>query len=113
MPFGRKDRDAGYWRECSMRQVEVSRTLVFDAPRRARWFFEALIGDNLDIGCHGRVHVTADPDGTIALPGTSLADGAGELRRGLAVSGLERTDEVAAVGELVPGGDFRHARPAR
>ncbi len=33
-----------------MRQVEVSRTIVFDAPRRARWFFEALIGDNLDIG---------------------------------------------------------------
>ena len=28
---------------CSMRQVEVSRTIVFDAPRRARFFFEALI----------------------------------------------------------------------
>jgi hypothetical protein len=50
MPFGSKDRDAGYWWETSMRQVEVSRTLVFDAPRRARSFFEALIGDNLDIG---------------------------------------------------------------
>jgi hypothetical protein len=50
MPFGPGDRDAGYWWECSMRQVEVSRTSVFDAPRRARWFFEALIGDNLDIG---------------------------------------------------------------
>ena len=33
-----------------MRQVEVSRTLVFDAPRRARAFFEALVADNLDIG---------------------------------------------------------------
>ena len=32
-----------------MRQVEVSRTLVFDARRRARAFFEALIADNLDI----------------------------------------------------------------
>jgi hypothetical protein len=50
MPFGPADRDAGYWRETSMRQVEVSRTIVFDAPRRARWFFEALISDNLDIG---------------------------------------------------------------
>ena len=50
MPFGPADRDAGYWWETSMRQVEVSRTIVFDAPRRARWFFEALIGDNLDIG---------------------------------------------------------------
>ena len=50
VPFGPADRQAGYWRETSMRQVEVSRTIVFDAPRRARWFFEALIGDNLDTG---------------------------------------------------------------
>jgi hypothetical protein len=50
MPFGGKDQKAGYWWELSMRQVEVSRTIVFDAPRRARPFFEALIGDNLDIG---------------------------------------------------------------
>jgi hypothetical protein len=33
-----------------MRQVEVARTIVFDAPRRARGFFEALIADNLDLG---------------------------------------------------------------
>jgi hypothetical protein len=33
-----------------MRQVEVARTIVFDAPRRARGFFEALIVDNLDLG---------------------------------------------------------------
>ena len=33
-----------------MRQVETSRTLLFDAPRRARGFFEALVADNLDIG---------------------------------------------------------------
>ena len=32
-----------------MRQVEVSRTVVFDAPRHARGFFEALCADNLDI----------------------------------------------------------------
>jgi hypothetical protein len=44
------DRAAGYWWELSMRQVEVSRTLVFDAPRQARAFFEALIADNLDLG---------------------------------------------------------------
>src|SRR5450432_3392151 len=41
LPFGPADRRAGYWWELSMRQVEVSRTLVFDAPRRARAFFEA------------------------------------------------------------------------
>ena len=33
-----------------MRQVEVSRTLVFDDPRRTRGFFEALVGDNIGIG---------------------------------------------------------------
>lgn len=50
MPLTDADRAAGYWWELSMRQVEVSRTLVFDAPRRARSFFEALVVDNLDIG---------------------------------------------------------------
>src|SRR5262249_61957823 len=50
MPLGPADREAGYWWECSMRQGEVSRTLVFDAPRRARVFFEALIRANPDTG---------------------------------------------------------------
>jgi hypothetical protein len=57
MPFGRADQRAGYWWEISMRQVEVSRTLVFDAPRRARAFFEALIADNLDIGRPANVEI--------------------------------------------------------
>jgi hypothetical protein len=33
-----------------MRQVEVSRTIVFDDPRRARGFFESLVQDNVGIG---------------------------------------------------------------
>ena len=49
-PFTAKDRAAGYWWELSMRQVEVSRTLVLDDPRRARRFFEALVADNVGIG---------------------------------------------------------------
>lgn len=49
-PLDERDRDGGYWWELSMRQVEVFRTLVFDAPRRARAFFEALVRDNLGIG---------------------------------------------------------------
>lgn len=49
-PFTAVDRAAGYWWQLSMRQVEVSRTLVFDDPRRARSFFEALVTDNVDIG---------------------------------------------------------------
>jgi hypothetical protein len=50
LPLNEHDRAAGYWWELSMRQVETSRTLVFDAPRHARGFFEALVVDNLDIG---------------------------------------------------------------
>jgi hypothetical protein len=49
-PFTAADRAAGYWWELSMRQVEVSRTLVIDDPRRARRFFEALVADNIGIG---------------------------------------------------------------
>src|SRR5450755_20104 len=49
-PLTVKDRAAGFWWELSMRQVEVSRTLVIDDPRRARSFFEALVQDNIGIG---------------------------------------------------------------
>jgi len=57
MPFTAADQRAGYWWELSMRQVEVSRTIVFDAPRRVRAFFEALIADNLDIGRPASVEI--------------------------------------------------------
>jgi hypothetical protein len=50
LPLTEADRAGGYWWEVSMRQVEVSRTLVVDAPRRLRAFFEALLVDNLDVG---------------------------------------------------------------
>jgi hypothetical protein len=50
LPLTVADQTAGYWWELSLRQVETSRTLVFDAPRRARAFVEALVADNLDIG---------------------------------------------------------------
>jgi len=49
-PFTPVDAAAGYWWEASLRQVEISRTLVFTQPRHARAFFEALVVDNLDIG---------------------------------------------------------------
>ena len=49
-PLTAADRAAGYWWELSMRQVEVSRTIVFDAPRRGRAFFESVVADNLGIG---------------------------------------------------------------
>jgi hypothetical protein len=50
LPLGPADQQAGYWWECSMAQVEVSRTIVFTAPRHARGFFDALVTDNLDLG---------------------------------------------------------------
>ncbi len=50
LPLTDADADAGYWWELSMRQIEVSRTLVFDALRHARAFFESLVVDNLDLG---------------------------------------------------------------
>jgi len=46
LPLNGTDRAAGYWWELAMRQVEVSRTIVFDAPRSGRAFFEALVADN-------------------------------------------------------------------
>jgi hypothetical protein len=56
-PFTRVDRLAGYWWQLSMRQVEISRTMVLDAPRRARALFEALVADNIGIGRPAEVSV--------------------------------------------------------
>jgi hypothetical protein len=81
-PFTPADRDAGYWWELSMRQVEVSRTLVFDDPRRARSFFESLVADNVGIGRPDQVAMvfarqvrktTKEPfRGRIFSPGTEV-----------------------------------------
>ena len=50
LPLTGEDRDAGFWWELSMRQVETSRTLVFDGDCHARAFFEALLCENMDLG---------------------------------------------------------------
>ena len=82
-PFTDDDKEAGYFWELSMRQVEVSRTLVFDDPRRARSFFESLVQDNVGIGRPHEVHAifgrdrrcrtTAQSFGTrIFSPGTEV-----------------------------------------
>jgi hypothetical protein len=65
LPLTPADRAAGYWWELSMRQVETSRTMVFDAPRQARAFFEALVADNLDVGRPEQVEILfkRDPRG--------------------------------------------------
>lgn len=59
-PLSKLDRRGGYWWELSMRQVEASRTIVFDAPRRARAFFEAVVADNLDIGRPDEIKLVFD-----------------------------------------------------
>ena len=69
-PLTGNDRRAGYWWELSMRQVEVSRTLVFNAPRRARSFFDALVHDNLDVGRPDEVQLIFDRRITKRTPGT-------------------------------------------
>jgi hypothetical protein len=61
-PFTDDDRAAGYFFELSMRQVEVSRTLVFDDPRRARGFFASLVQDNIGIGRPHEVHAVFGRD---------------------------------------------------
>ena len=53
-----------------MRQVEVSRTVVFDVPRRARCFFEALIADNLDLGRPENVEIIFGRRVRCDTPGT-------------------------------------------
>jgi hypothetical protein len=65
LPLTPADRAAGYWWELSLRQVEISRTLVFDAPRQVRAFFEALVADNLDLGRpeHVEILFKRDPRG--------------------------------------------------
>ena len=55
-PLPHTDR-AAYWWELSMRQIEMSRTVVFDDPRRARAFFESLVADNIGIGRPSEVAV--------------------------------------------------------
>jgi hypothetical protein len=70
LPLSQADRAAGYWWDIAMRQVEVSRTIVFDAPRQGRAFFEALIGDNLDLGRPDNIEVIFGRKVTKATPGT-------------------------------------------
>jgi hypothetical protein len=60
LPLTTADRDGGYWWELSMRQIEVSRTIVFTQPRYARVFTDALIVDNLDLGRPDTMEIVFD-----------------------------------------------------
>jgi hypothetical protein len=49
-PFTAADRQAGYRYDCSILQLEGSRTQILDRPVTGRLFFEAVIRENLDLG---------------------------------------------------------------
>jgi hypothetical protein len=70
LPLGNADRAAGYWWELSMRQVETSRTIVLDDPRRARACFEQLLAGNLHLGRPEHVEIIFGRKVTRATPGT-------------------------------------------
>lgn len=59
-PLVAHDRHAGFEWAFSIAQLEVSDTAVFDQPRRARAWFEAAIGDHLDLGRPERVSLVVD-----------------------------------------------------
>jgi len=59
-PLTVEDRRAGFDWSFSMGQLEVSDTAVFDQPRRARAWFEAAIGEHLDLGRPERVSLVVN-----------------------------------------------------
>ena len=59
-PLTNDDRKAGFDWSFSIAQLEVSDTAVFDQPRRARAWFEAAIGDHLDLGRPERVSLVVN-----------------------------------------------------
>jgi len=70
LPLPAADRDHDCWRELSMRQIEVSRTLVFDDPRRVRTVFEQLLAGNMNLGRPEYAEVIFAARVTRKTPGT-------------------------------------------
>jgi hypothetical protein len=70
LPLIAADRDAGCWWRLSMRQIEVSRTIVLDDPRRVRPVFELLLADNMGLGRPEQVEIIFARRVTAASVGT-------------------------------------------
>src|SRR5664280_1016899 len=83
LPLTTADRKAGYWWYLSMRQVEVSRTLVFDQPANGRLFFDALVTDNLDVGRPDQIELIF---GRRVLPSTTGVFATRVVTRGVDVT---------------------------
>jgi len=92
LPLTEADRAAGYWGDIALRQVEISRTLVFDAPRHARSFFEALCADNPDVGRPEEIQLIFG------------------RRAGTPPKGGDRTRLPRSGDEVTPTAYFRHSR---
>ena len=96
LPLGAADQEAGYWRELSMAQVEVSRTIVFAQPRHARAFFEALVTGNLDLG---------RPDTVEIVFGRRIING-----KQRATGGTFKTKVITRGTEVTINAFYRHSR---
>jgi len=59
-PLTPADGEAGFRYDFPIRQLEISDTAVFDAPRRGRAWFEAAIRDHLDLGRPEQVALVVD-----------------------------------------------------
>ena len=70
LPLTAADRDHGCWWQLSMRQIEVSRTLVFDDPRRVRTVFEELLAGNMNLGRPEHAEIIFAAKVTRKTPGT-------------------------------------------
>ena len=70
LPLSAADRDHGCWWELAMRQIEVSRTLVFDDPRRVRTVFDQLLAGNMNLGRPEHAEVIFASKVTRTTPGT-------------------------------------------
>ena len=69
LPLTEADRQAGFGYQLSILQLEVSKTQVFDRPRRGREFFEEVIRDHLDLGRPSRVQLLFDRKVIKTTPG--------------------------------------------
>ena len=70
LPLTAADRDHDCWWQLSMRQIEVSRTLVFDDPRRVRTVFEQLLAGNMNLGRPEHAEIIFAAKVTRKTPGT-------------------------------------------
>jgi hypothetical protein len=70
LPLTGADRQHGCWWELSMRQIEVSRTPVFDDPRRVRAVFEELLAGNMNLGRPEHAEIIFAARVTRKTPGT-------------------------------------------